>query len=493
MPSGISKTVNGWNIGPEITGVTINSQAVQPGYAFIAIPGQHFDGHYFIDQAVQAGAAAIVGEKQLDHPLAVPYIRVESSRKAAAEISAAFYHHPSQQLRTVAVTGTNGKTSVVYWLRHFLANAQWRTGLVSSIKNDTLLRSYPTHLTTPESPDLQNYLAEMRDHHASHAVVEVSSHGIVQHRVDCTHFVLAILTNITREHLDFHGTMERYVAAKSRLFEQLSPNSLGAVLNADDANFSVVRSHITAPILTYGLHKGMVRAHILHQDSWFFDLEIEHPEFTLRVRLNKPGVYNVYNLLAAVTAAYALGVPTRVLAREIPLLPEVPGRMQVFPQPLAPLTIVDYAHTPDGLMQALKTVRNFVPGRVWAVFGGRGCRDHGKRPEMGKIAAMLADKIILTTDSPYHEDAEEIAHQIQIGIDAQDPSRLERIELDRARAIQYAVSHAASDDVVLVTGRGPERMQYLDDHNVAVLDADLVQKALKSLSHREESDVSGAS
>ncbi len=477
MVPGIQKTIDGWQIGAGIAGVAIDSRRVKPGYVFVAIPGATSDGHTFIADAIERGAVAVVGEKP-DLELPVPYFTVESSRMEAASLSAAFFRYPSDHLKTVGVTGTNGKTSVVYWLTALLRAAGQPTGLVSSVINDSGSGVLESVLTTPESPDLQRQLRNMVDHGLTHAVVEVSSHGIAQHRVDQLRLDLAVLTNITREHLDFHGTMENYVGTKAQLFERMPQDSLGAVINADDAYSAEVRSRVTCPVVTFGLKAGDLRGEIVAQTAWSSRVRLKHPEFEIEGQLNHPGMYNVYNLLAAAAAAYRMGVEAAVIEAAIPHLPSVPGRMQVMVSPGQPIVVVDYAHTPDGLTQSLKTVRTMVSGQVWLVFGARGGRDRGKRPEMGRIAASLADRIVLTSDSPNDEDPLDIASAIKTGIDEVAPSKLAHVEVRRDDAIRWAIDQASSNDSVLITGRGPETYQYFYGQRVRLKDSEVVQGVL---------------
>ncbi|NMP25025.1 UDP-N-acetylmuramoyl-L-alanyl-D-glutamate--2,6-diaminopimelate ligase [Sulfobacillus harzensis] len=477
MAAGITKTGDEWRLSDVIQGVAIDSRLVKPGYIFVAIPGAISDGHAFVEDAINRGAVAIVGEHPLNLP--VPYFQVESSRRAAAELSAAYYHYPSRDLVTIGVTGTNGKTSVVYWLTALVRAGGISAGMISSVVNDTGNRVRNSILTTPESPELQRQLWEMRQNGATHAVVEVSSHGIAQRRVDEIGWDLAVLTNITREHLDFHGTMENYVATKAKLFQRLPADSLGAVLNADNRYSDVVREGLVCPVVTYGLEAGDVRTEILEATAWGSRVRIDAGQGRpIEAQLNHPGQYNVYNLTAAVTAALALGVSPEVIQRVIPELPGVPGRMQVLQQPGQPTVIVDYAHTPDGLTQSLITVRKMVEGRVWLVFGARGGRDRGKRPEMGRVAATLADCVVLTADSPNDEEPDAIAEAIREGIDTVDPAKLIKIELDRARAIHWVVKEAQATDCVLITGRGPEPYQYFHGRRVVLKDSDVALDAL---------------
>ncbi len=477
MAAGIQKTDSGWVVGPAVVGVAIDSRRVKPGYVFVAIPGSTSDGHNFIGDALSRGAVAVVGERS-DLTVPVPYFRVPSSRVAAAEIAAAYYGYPSEDLTTVGVTGTNGKTSVVYWLTALIRAGGKRCGMVSSVVVDNGRGMYESVLTTPESPDLQGQLRDMQESGMTHAVIEISSHGIAQHRVDQVSLDLAVLTNITREHLDFHGSMENYVATKSLLFERMPQDSLGAVINADDHYSREVMGRASAPVITYGIEAGEVRAQVVERTPWSSVVRLYHPKFDMTARLNHPGTYNVYNLAAAVAAAFRLGVNAADIEQAIPTLPEVPGRMQVFKNYGRPTVIVDYAHTPDGLIQSLKTVRHMVSGEIWLVFGARGGRDRGKRPEMGQIAATLADHVVLTSDSPNDEDALDIAREIEEGICQVDASKVASVELDRAQAIRWTVGQAAADDCVLVTGRGPELFQYFHQRRVRIKDAEVAEEAL---------------
>ncbi len=471
-------TEQGWQLDASVTGVTIDSRQVRPGYIFVATHGQAYDGHDFVGEAVSRGAVAVVGERRPVAALPVPYFCVPSGRVEAAKLACRLYNDPSHDLTVVGVTGTNGKTSVVFWLTHLLRFAGRGTGMLSSVVNDLGQQRLAATLTTPESPDLQRYLAAIRDFGYRYAVVEVSSHGIVQHRIDGVRFEMAILTNITREHLDFHKTMANYVAAKALLFEELPENSAGAMLNADDPYREAVQRRLTAPVVTYGLYQADVTAEILDSRPWYTDVRIRWREQALKARLNHPGRYNVSNLLAAVGAALRLGVEPAVIAEAIPALPEVPGRMHMIEVVGGPKVIVDYAHTPDGLYQTLITVQDLHPAHLWLVFGARGGRDHGKRPEMGRIAARWADWIVLTSDSPGLEDPQAIADDLLTGIHEVDAGRLWKIELDRAQAIEEAVLQADAEDIILVTGRGPETYQRFGDQIVPFIDVEVAQKAL---------------
>lgn len=477
MTEDVQKTAQGWKFGNGVTGVAIDSRNVHPGYVFVAIPGARSDGHAFIEDAINRGAIAVVGERP-DLSLSVPYFCVSSSRVEAAAISADFFGHPSRHLTAIGVTGTNGKTSVVYWLTAILRHAGFPTGMVSSVINEDGEYQEQAVLTTPESPALQKTLRKMVDSHLTHAVIEISSHGIAQHRVDQLSLDLAILTNITREHLDFHGTMQNYVATKSSLFERLPHDSLGAVINGDDYFSAQVREKTSATVTTYGLEHGDVKARIDATTPWSSDITVVHREFSFPTRVNQPGLYNVYNVMAAISAAYRLGAPLSLIEEAIPNLPAVPGRMQLYHAKEHATVVIDYAHTPDGLKQALTAVRKMIAGDIWLVFGARGGRDRGKRPEMGAIAACLADHLILTSDSPNNEDAEEIAEAIADGVRSVAPGKIAKWEMRRDEAIRWAIDMAKPDDGVLITGRGPETYQQFHDQRIRLVDAEVVESYL---------------
>jgi len=474
-----------WHLGPEVRGVETDSRRVQPGHIFVAISGHTVDGHQFVDEAVSRGAIAVVVERSVG-PRPVPVIQVESSRRAASSLAATFFGFPGRRLRVTGVTGTNGKTSVVYWLRHILQGAGHPTGMLSSVQN-WIGEGEETgaHLTTPEALQIQRALAEMVNRGMERAVVEVSSHGLVQHRVDDIDFRTAVLTNITREHLDYHQTMDNYVAAKADLFTRLLNPAGTAVLNADDP-YVVQRilPQVRGATITYGVVRGQVRARILEEQAWSTRVvvTIEGVSETFAVEIPFPGRYNIYNTLAAWAAAMAQGVSPNVVAGLVESFPEVPGRLEIAAQGDGITILVDYAHTPDGLSQILQTVRRLIPpaARLWLVFGARGGRDKGKRPIMGAIAARLADYIVLTSDSPNLESADAIAEDLAEGIREEGFTPF-AVELDRRRAIQTAVRAAAPGDVVLVTGRGPEGEQFFGrDTVVRLQDRDAAAEAVQA-------------
>ncbi len=468
-----------WEVAPTVTGIQLDSRAVKPGDVFVAILGLHEDGHQYLADAAARGAVAAVVERPV--PSTLPMLVVPSARIAAAELAAALYGQPGRQLVVTGVTGTNGKTSVVYWLRQLLEGHGYGAGMLSSVRNVTGRdREDDAWLTTPDAPDVQRALAQMVAQGLERAVLEVSSHGLVQHRVDAIGFSVAVLTNITREHLDYHGTMENYVAAKARLFTELLNDDGVAVLNADDPHAIELAPAIAARVLTYGIMRGDVRARIDHEAPEATDVTVfvgGAPGVPITVPF--PGRYNVYNTLAAVAAAVAQGVPPNAALAQVSRLEEVPGRLELVSDKGSVRVMVDYAHTPDGLEQVLHTVRRLAEpdGRVWLVFGARGGRDRGKRPLMGRIAGRLADRVVLTADSPYEEEPAAIAGELAEGLLAAG-CRPHAVELDRTRAIRLAVRGAAPGDVVLITGRGPEREQVMGDQRIPLDDREVVRQVI---------------
>ena len=468
-----------WEVAPTVTGIQLDSRAVNPGDVFVAILGLHEDGHQYLADAAARGAVAAVVEHPM--PSVLPTLVVPSARIAAAELAATLYGQPGRQLMVTGVTGTNGKTSVVYWLRQLLEGYGHGAGMLSSVRNVTGRdREDDAWLTTPDAPDVQRALAQMVAHGLGRAVLEVSSHGLVQHRVDAIGFSVAVLTNITREHLDYHGTMENYVAAKARLFTDLLNDDGVAVLNADDPHAIELAPAIAARVLTYGVMRVDVRAHIEHETPHATDVTVFVAGAAgVPITVPFPGRYNVYNTLAAVAAAVVQGVPPDAALAQVIRLEEVPGRLELVSDVGAVRVMVDYAHTPDGLEQVLHTVRRLAAptGRVWLVFGARGGRDRGKRPLMGRIAGRLADRVVLTADSPNEEEPGAIAEELAEGLLAAG-CRPHAVELDRTRAIRMAVTEAAAGDVVLITGRGPEREQVMGARRVLLDDREVVRRVV---------------
>ena len=462
-----------------VSQVTADSRQVRPGALFVAVAGGTSDGHRFIPQAIASGASGIVGTRDLAGEASawgVPYVRVDDSRSALAQLAAAFYGFPSRRLRLVGVTGTDGKTTTTHVIAHILRQVGMRPGIVSTVSaqiGDEVLDT-GLHVTTPDAPDVQRYLAEMVDVGCDVAVLETTSHGLHQGRVAACDFDVAVVTNVTHEHLDYHGTWEAYLDAKAILFRGLAssmpklvePDRMRvqpkvAVLNADDASFPLLRSIPVDAQLSYTLQPAA--ADIVADDVTFLPgmttFNVHTPAGTARVESPLAGLFNVANCLAAIGATLALGLPLDQIVSAFATLPGVDGRMERIDRGQDFLAMVDFAHTPVSLRRALDAVRLMTSGRILVVFGSAGLRDALKRFLMAETALRLADLTYLTAEDPRTESLDMILAQMAAG--AEQAGGVEgrtffRIR-DRTAAIQAAVDEAQPGDVVLVCGKGHER------------------------------------
>ncbi|SDC74023.1 UDP-N-acetylmuramoylalanyl-D-glutamate--2,6-diaminopimelate ligase [Paenibacillus sp. UNCCL117] len=452
----------------EVTGLAIDSRKVKPGDAFICIPGLASDGHDYAETAVKKGAVALVAERELE--LGVPVLLVRDARSAMAALATHFYRHPSRELRLIGVTGTNGKTTTTYVLEHIISDQGFRTGLMGNIHikvGDEYRENLATN--TQEALELQRILREMADCGTDYTLMEVSSHGLDRGRVKGCRFRTAIFTNLTQDHLDYHGTMDRYRDAKSLLFSRLGNEYAAhpderqfAVFNADDPAFEAFLQVTAAQTITYGIDRpeADVRAEniVMTAEGTSFRCVTFKGSADIRVRL--VGRFNVYNVLASVAAALAEGIELERIAESLSKLHGVEGRMEVVSAGQPYLVLVDYAHTPDGLENALATIRQFAEGQVICVFGCGGDRDRTKRPLMGAVAAKYSDYVLATSDNPRFEDPERILLDIEPGLReaGADDSRYELIA-DRREAISRAISRAKPKDIVLIAGKGHETYQ----------------------------------
>ena len=432
-----------------------DSRRVAPESLFIALRGAKVDGHKFAAQAAQRGAVAVVAEEPLDLPESCALLRVPDSRAAMADLAAAFYGQPARQLKLLGVTGTNGKTSVAFLLRHLLAAAGNRCGMIGTVEYDLGERVVPASRTTPESLELQAYLAAMRDAGCGMAVIEVSSHALQQHRVRGLDFSVGGFTNLTQDHLDYHGDMEQFFAAKRRLFAD--HNSGTAVMNSADPYGQRLADEFAAQTVgdtpTADLFIEIVK--LAQAQSQF---RVDGVEFNMPLI----GRHNVANAALALGMVRALGVSLEDCVKPLASATPVPGRLEpiVEGQPFA--VYVDYAHTDDALRQVLSTLREITPGQLRVVFGCGGNRDAGKRQKMGAVAATLADAVMITTDNPRREDPAAIAEQIAVGCASVGGADWQ-IELDRERAFDETLRVAISGDTVLLAGKGHETYQEIND------------------------------
>lgn len=444
-------TVHGDLATTEITAVVSSSRAALPGALFVAVSGARADGHDFVADAVAAGAVAVLGERRVD--VDVPQVIVPDTRTVVGPVSAAFHGVPSARLAVVGVTGTNGKTTTVHLLQAVLRHVGRPTGMIGTLTGTR---------TTPEATDLQADLAERVAAGEQVVAMEVSSHSLAMHRVDGTRFAVAVFTNLSRDHLDFHRNMEAYFSAKARLFEPAFSEQ--AAVNLDDPHGRLLRDAAVVPTTGFGL-----------DEVGRLELEVTRSRFRWRgeaVELGLGGRFNVANALAAATAASLLGVADADIAAGLGAAAPVPGRFEVVDggQPFA--VVVDYAHTPDGLEQVLAAARAVAGvARVLVVFGCGGERDATKRPAMGRVAVAGADRVVLTSDNPRGEDPDAIMSAVRQGMGQTATLAVER---DRRRAIALALGAARPGDVVVLAGKGHEvtqvfadRVEDFDDRQVA--------------------------
>jgi UDP-N-acetylmuramoyl-L-alanyl-D-glutamate--2,6-diaminopimelate ligase len=483
--------VLGWvgDRGVEVSAITHDSRRAVRGSCFACIPGAVTDGHLHAGAAVDAGAAALLVERELDLP--VSQARVAGVRAALGPAAAAFYDHPSRRLRCLGVTGTNGKTTVTYLLEAIARAAGERVGLIGTVGARVDGAPMPLERTTPEADDLQAILARMRDEDVRTVALEVSSHALEQHRADGTWFAATCFTNLSQDHLDYHGSMESYFEAKARLFDPT--RTAAAAVNVDDPNgLELARRANDAglPVLTFA---GSDDQRSTPVDVVAEDVELSGSgtRFVLATRqtgaravVASPllGGFNVSNALAAAATALASGLPFDAIVAGLQAPLAIPGRLErVLVGPEQPFTVlVDYAHTPDALERVLETARRLVPrGRVVLVFGAGGDRDRQKRPAMGRAAAGGADVVVLTSDNPRSEEPEQIAGAVLDGLG--DGSARVVVELDRRAAIRDAMREAKPGDVVVIAGKGHETGQTTGERTVPFDDRVVAHEELEAL------------
>ena len=459
----------------EITGVSYDSRNTKTGDLFVAMTGFAVDGHTFIGKAAAAGAAAVLCEKIPEEP--VPYVQTADSRRALAAVGANFFGHPADSMTMVAVTGTNGKTSSTYLLKSILEQETGaKVGLIGTNQNMIGSQVIPTERTTPESFEVQRLFAQMRDAGCTHVVMEVSSHALVLDRVWGVRYDVGIFTNLTQDHLDFHKTMEAYCDAKAILFRSCDTG----VCNADDP--------WTARLLKDATCRKFFYAEKAEADLRAEDIVLaaDHVAFTavteterVPVRVNIPGGFMVYNTLDVLGAALALGISLEKSADALARVPHVKGRVEVVPTPGKDYTVlIDYAHSPDGLENVLTSVKGFAKGRTIALFGCGGDRDKTKRPKMGRVAAEIADFVVVTTDNPRTEKPADIIADILPGL--ADTATPYVVVEDRVEAIHWAMDHAKAGDVIVLCGKGHETYQEINHVKYHMDEREIVAERLKS-------------
>jgi len=454
----------------EITGLAYDSRQVKEGFLFAALSGENHDGHDFIPQAIANGACAVIGEApQPDLP--VPYLQLASARKGLAQIAARYYNEPTREIPVIGITGTNGKTTTTYLIESILKHAGYSPAVMGTIEYRYQDKAKPAVHTTPESVDMQQWIAEAREHGANALVMEVSSHGLELARIDGCHFDAVLFTNLSQDHLDFHGTMEDYFNSKAKLFTEILPASCKThkrtYLNWDDS----YARRIAEKIAAIRCGRDTTLEYHISKEAYALDgivATIATPEDCIEIHSSLIGRFNLQNILLAVAACHGLGIPVQTLAEGIDKMPGVPGRMERIPCPTGRAVFVDYAHTPDALLRVLETLREFTQGRLITVFGCGGDRDKEKRPLMGAATARFSDIMLVTSDNPRTEDPDQIIQQILPGLAQEGIKELTPkggtgflVETDRHQAIRKAIGMAQPGDVILIAGKGHEDYQII--------------------------------
>ncbi len=458
----------------EVTGLATDSRGLKPGEVFFALRGEQTDGHRFVMDAFEKGAAAAVVEEAVE--VAEAAVQVPSVRRALAVFAERFYGVPCGSLRMVGVTGTNGKTTTAYLIHAILEAAGWQPGLIGTVEHHLGARRLPSSNSTPEAHDLQRMFWEMVGAGCRSAVMEVSSHGLALGRVYGIGFETAVFTNITRDHLDFHPSSEAYLAAKALLFDNLDSNAQ-AVVNIDDPAVETLLAQCPAHVMGYGASEGAAVRILEGRTTWRGTaLSLETPVGRLDLSLALKGRFNLWNAAAAVAVGLAMGVAPDVIVEAVREV-RVPGRFEEVDQGQAFGVIVDYAHTPDGLENVLQAARALTEGRLICVFGCGGDRDRGKRPEMGRVSAQRADLTVVTSDNPRTEAPEAIIQEILPGLG----SAPYRIEPDRRRAIEAAIRLAGPEDLVMIAGKGHEDYQDIGREKIPFDDREVAREVLSAM------------
>ncbi len=471
----------------EVRGISSDSRKVQNNFIFVAIKGDTLDGENFIPEAIHKGAKAIVTHTY--NPLFanskdIVYIKVCDPRKVFAELIAQFYGRPSDNLKVIGITGTNGKTTVSFLIEAILKSARFNPAVIGTINYRFKDRVFDAVNTTPDAGQLQNLFFQMQREDVDYVIIEVSSHALVQKRIESVRFSSAIFTNLGRDHLDYHGDLNSYFSAKSCLFKELPKDSF-AILNADDIYGVKLKSLTGARVITYGMREY---ADVIAEKVRF---SIDGTEFcvntpqrknsyfsetldNLRLTTSLIGTYNIYNILAAVAFALSQKIESAVIREAIRGFSGVPGRLERISTKSNFSVFIDYAHTEEALENVITTLRLLCRGHLYVVFGCGGNRDRLKRPRMGRIATELADYVIVTTDNPRLEDAEQIIAEIVAGINKKNY----KIVIDRKEAIKEALSSARRDDIILIAGRGHESQQILKNKIIPFDDREVVRECL---------------
>ena len=455
------------NTDIEVTGISYNSRLTKSGDVFVAITGFQTDGHKYAKNAVENGAVCVVCEHEIDG-VDVPCIVVENSREALAEMSCNFYGNPTKKFNLIGVTGTNGKTTVTYLVKAILEENGENGGLMGTNKNMIGDKEYHTERTTPESLEMQEFFSDMLKEGCTYGIMEVSSHSLDLHRVTGCEYKVGAFTNLTQDHLDFHGDMENYFLAKSKLFGMCKTG----IINADDSYGARLCESCECELISYGIKNGNLKA----ENIEYGDKGVRFDCGDMKINLGIPGVFSVYNALTAIGICKACGISEEVIQRALNGAQGVKGRAEIVDCGRDFTLLIDYAHTPDGLENILSSVRKFAKGRVVVVFGCGGDRDKTKRPKMGKVAGRIADFCIVTSDNPRTEEPDAIIRDILEGM---DDAMAEYVVIENRRdAIEYSIKHARKDDVIVLAGKGHEDYQILKDKTIHFDEREVIRDIL---------------
>ncbi len=481
---GVNITQLDGNQDKEIQGLSYSSKTTQPGYLFAALKGEKTNGIHFIHEALQKGALAILSEEPKPQDFSGIWIQTSDAREALALCSANFYSHPSRRLKVIGITGTKGKTTLTYLLEAILKKARFLPGVIGTISYKLPNEEISAERTTPEAPDLQKMMSEMVSRGATHCLIEVSSHALELKRVNGIEFDVVVFTNLSGEHLDYHRSMENYFEAKKKLFFLDQNRERIAVMNSDDPWGKRLIPEVPLEAITYGLDPpAIIRGDFYKLREEGVDLVVKFPAGTLPLTSQLPGKHNIYNILAAVAVSLTLNIPYLAIKEGIASLHGVPGRFEKIKNSFGLHIFVDYAHTDDALRNLLETVREQNPNRILLVFGAGGDRDKTKRARMGRIADMLADWTILTSDNPRSEDPLAIISEIETGFENTGEKKYE-IEPDRRKAIRKALLIGKEGDYILVAGKGHEDYQIIGDKILPFKDAEVIRDILQEMENR---------
>jgi UDP-N-acetylmuramoyl-L-alanyl-D-glutamate--2,6-diaminopimelate ligase len=477
---GIEHEVIVGDLNLEVCNITWDSRNVDKNSLFIAVKNRNVDRHDFVIDAINNGAIALIIEEEAPEvPDNITIIKVKNSRETMAMVAKNYYGNPTEKLKVIGVTGTNGKTSVSYYISKILEDIQIKCGIIGTIENTVAGRRMETRKlnpTTPDSIELQGSFAEMLCYGATHIALEVTSSALSQDRVYGCELDIGVFTNLTQDHLEEHGTMENYKNAKLKLFKMCKKG----VINIDDAVGVDIISTASCKTITYGIDNVCdFRAINIKYTSSGVNFNLQHDGEIREVMLNIPGRFSVYNALAAIASCYCLGLNLDDIIKGVKAIHGVPGRFQAIPNNKGILTIVDYAHSPDGLGNILTSVKEFAKGRIILVFGCGGNRDTGKRPIMGEIAGRYSDYCIITSDNPRKEEPQLIINDIEVGV-CKTSCSYEKVE-DRKQAIIKALGMAEAGDTVVIAGKGHENYQILKDETIHFSDEEVVEEYFNRL------------